>query len=182
MTDEADDTDDDPVVSLEPGTQAVAMVSAMDDPLRFLPKEAFKSLLIVSTRCDPPGIEKKVREAGADPSNVLVVPVSGTSLRYDGPLRLAERTAPSDMTKVGVKFMNGLQELGEGSEPWAVIDNFNVFLMYSNEKTVYRFMNSLTREARSAEARGLYCTVRDAVGDRTYEKFRQLCDVELDLR
>jgi len=182
MTNETDDTDERRVVSLEPGTQAIAMVSAMDDPLRFLPGEAFESLLIVSTRCDPSAIEKTVIEAGADPSNVLVVPVSGTSLRYDGPLRLADRTAPSDMTKVGVNFTNGLQELDGGGDSWVVIDNINVFLMYSNESTVYRFMDSLTREARGADARGLYCTVRDAIGDRTYEKFRQLCDTEIDLR
>lgn len=178
MTEET--TEDDGTVSLEPGTQAIAKTSAMDDPLSFLPSEAFEGLLLICTRGDPSGVEETVLEAGADPSKVLVIPVSGTSLRYDGPLRVADRTAPNDMTKVGVNFTNGLDET-EG-ETWVVVNNFNVFLMYADENTVYRFMNSLTNEARQAGARGLYCTVRDAVGDTTYEKFRQLCDVELDLR
>jgi len=178
MTNET--TEDGGKVSLEPGTQAMASVSAMDDPLSHLPSEAFESLLLICTRGDPGGVEDLVLGAGADPSRVLVVPVTGTSLRYDGPLRVADRTAPNDMTKVGVNFTSGLNEI-EG-EPWVVVNNFNVFLMYADENTVYRFMNSLTNEARQAGARGLYCTVRDAIGDTSYEKFRQLCDAELDLR
>lgn len=168
-------------VRLEPGTQAIAKVSAMDDPISMLPAEAFEGLLLICTRGDPSGVEEIVLESGADPSRVLVIPVSGTSLGYDGPLRVAERTSPNDMTKVGVNFTNGLHELdGEGA--WVVVNNFNVFLMYADENTVYRFMNSLTEEARKAGARGVYCTVRDAIGDTTYEKFRQLCDTEIDLR
>lgn len=186
MTGTTDEDRKGAVASLEPGTQAVAMVSAMQDPLRFLPDEAFDSLLVVCTRGDPRAVEERARDAGADPSEVLVVPVSGASIRYKGDLRLAERAAPSDMTKVGVNFTNGLTELRErndGSQcPWVVLDNFNIFLMYSNEKTVYRFMDSLTKEARRADARGMYCTVRDAIGDTSYSKFRSLCDTEIDLR
>lgn len=178
MSDGRAETDDG--LELEPGTQAIAKISAMKDPLSSLPPEAFEGLLLICTRGDPRGVEELVLEAGADPSKVLVIPVSGTSLGYDGPLRVAGRTSPNDMTKVGVNFTNGLEEID--GEPWVVVNNFNVFLMYADQNTVYRFMNSLTNEARQAGARGLYCTVRDAIGDKTYEKFRQLCDVEIDLR
>jgi hypothetical protein len=175
----SDRTSDD-AVSLEPGAQAIAKVSAMDDPLSFLPPEAFDDLLLICTRGDPKGVEERVLESGADPSRVFVVPVTGTSLRYDGPLRVAERASPNDMTQVGVNFTNCLSEMDD--DVWVVVNNFNVFLMYADENTVYRFMNSLTNESRQVGARGVYCTVRDAIDDTTYEKFRQLCDVELDLR
>lgn len=168
-------------ISLEPGTQAVAKIPAMKRPQSFLPPEAFDSLLFICTRGDPESVEERVLEVGRDPSRVLVLPVSGTSIRYDGPLKLSDRAGPNDMTKVGINFTNGLRSL-EGESPWVVVDNFNVFLMYADESLVYRFMNSLTNEARQAGARGIYCTVRDAIEDETYEKFRQLCDVELDLR
>jgi len=183
MTNETTDEDGngDRDISLDPGTQAIAKVPAMEDPLRHLPPEAFDDLLLICTRGDPSAVEEVVLESGADPTRVLVVPVTGTSLRYDGPLRVADRTAPNDMTKVGVNFTNGLSEIG-GEDAWVVVNNFNIFLMYADENTVYRFMSSLTKEARQAGARGVYCTVRDAIGDTTYEKFRQLCDTELDLR
>jgi hypothetical protein len=182
MTDETtEDGDGNGVINLEPGTQAVAKVPAMEDPLCHLPPEAFDDLLLICTRGDPSAVEEVVLGSGADPSRVLVVPVTGTSLRYDGPLRVAERTAPSDMTKVGVNFAEGLSEIDDEGG-WVFVNNFNVFLMYADENTVYRFMNSLTNETRQAGARGVYCTVRDAIGDTTYEKFRQLCDTEIDLR
>lgn len=180
ITDGGGGENEDGAITLEPGTQAIAKVSAMDDPLRHLPPEAFDNLLLICTRGDPSAVEEVVLESGADPSRVLVVPVTGTSLRYDGPLRVADRTAPNDMTKVGVNFTKGLNEIDD--DGWVFVNNFNVFLMYADENTVYRFMNSLTNEARQAGARGVYCTVRDAIGDTTYEKFRQLCDTELDLR
>ncbi|MFP4188671.1 MAG: hypothetical protein ACLFR5_04585 [Halobacteriales archaeon] len=173
-------TDTDPPVSLRDGDQSICYIDAMDDPLRHLPPEAFERLLVVSTRGDPARVERSVREAGADPSNVTVVPVSGSAIRYKGPLHVAGRVAPSDMTGVGVRFTEALR--GFDGPAWVVVDNFNVFLMYADQKRVYRFMDSLLGKARESGARGLYCTVRGALTDTTYQTFRNLFDTETDLR
>jgi hypothetical protein len=180
MTDTATGVGPDTSVSLGEGEQSVCSVGAMDDPLGHLPPEAFKRLLVISTGGDPSRVEDAVVRAGADPTDVLVVPVSGSAVRYDGPLGVADRTPPSDMTGVGVRFTEGLRHFD--GPAWVVVDNFNVFLMYTDEKRVYRFMDSLTEKAREAGARGLYCTVRDALTDTTYETFRNLFDSETDLR
>lgn len=168
-------------VEIQRGTQAIVSIKAMSEPVELLPEEAFGSLLVVSTGGHPRNIEDKVREAGGDPSEVLVVPVTGSSLRYDGPLRLAERTGPNDLTKVGVNINNGLRELDD-REPWVLFDNINVFLMYADDSRVYRFMDTVVGSTRQAGGRGVYCTVRDAIADQTYERFRQLCDREVDAR
>jgi hypothetical protein len=165
---------------LRTGEQSICSVGPMEDPLGYLPSGAFESLVVVSTRGDPNRVEEKVADAGGDPSNVFVVPVTGSAVRYDGPLQVARRTAPSDMTGVGVRFTEALNRV-EGPA-WVLVDNLNVFLMYSEEKRVYRFTDSLTGKARNADARGLYCTVRDAVSDDTYARFRPLFDAEIDLR
>lgn len=168
------------VSELPKGAQAVCSVDAMDDPLSHLPQEAFEALVVVSTRGDPARVEASVRQAGGDPSNVLVVPVTGSAVRYDGPIHVAERVPPSDMTGVGVRYTDGLRHLD--GDIWTVVDNFNVFLMYADERNVYRFLDSLTDKTRQTGARGIYCTVRDAIGDSTYRKFRQIFDEEIDLR
>jgi len=173
-------TIEDGKVDINPGTQAIVSVKAMSGPLELLPEEAFGSLLVVSTGGHPRNIEEKVREAGGSPSKVLVVPVTGSSLRYDGPLRLAERTGPNDLTKVGVNINNGLRELDR--EPWVLFDNINVFLMYADDSRVYRFMDTVVGSTRQAGGRGVYCTVREAIADQTYERLRQLCDQEIDTR
>lgn len=168
-------------LDMMPGTQAIVSMKAMDEPLELLPSDAFDSLLVVSTGGHPRKIEEKVREANGNPSEVLVVPVTGSSLRYNGPLRLAERTGPNDLTKIGVNINNGLREL-DGTDSWVVFDNINVFLMYADDSRVYRFMDTVVGSARQTNARGVYCTVRDAIADQTYQRFRQLCDEEIDAR
>jgi hypothetical protein len=152
----------------------------MQNPIAHLPSEAFDRLVVVSTHPAPDRLESTVRGAGGEPSNVAVVPVSGSAVRYDGPLMLTDRVAPSDMTGVGVRFTEALR--GFDGPAWVVVDNFNVFLMYADEKRVYRFVDSLTSKAREAGARGVYCTVRDAVTDTTYQTFRNLFDTETDIR
>lgn len=167
-------------VDLDDGQQAIAMLSAMDDPLHLLPDHAFDELLVLSTRGHPQEIQDHVEARGVDPSDVYVLPVSGSAVRYDGPLNVAERTGPTNLTKVGVVFSNTLESMAD--EPWVLVDNFNILLMYADESRVYRFMDTMIGNVRNRDGCGVYCTVRDAVDDQTYEKFRQLCEVEIDRR
>ncbi len=167
-------------LEIEKGKQAIAMVSAMDDPLELLPDEAFDNLLVLSTRGHPAEIQDYVEDVGADPADVYVLPVSGSTVRYDGPLNVAERTGPTNLTKVGVVFSNALESMDP--EPWVLFDNFNILLMYADEARVYRFMDTMIGNVRTADGTGVYCTVRDAIEDQTYEKFRQLCEREIDRR
>lgn len=167
-------------VDLDEGEQAIAMVSAMDDPLDLVPDRAFDSLMVLSTRGHPQEIQDHVEARGHDPSEVFVLPVSGSAVRYDGPLNVAERTGPTNLTKVGVVFSNTLDSIQ--GRPWVLFDNFNILLMYADESRVYRFMDTMIGNVRSRQGCGVYCTVRDAVDDQTYEKFRQLCEVEIDRR
>lgn len=167
-------------VDLEEGQQAIAMLSAMDDPLDLLPDHAFDDLLVLSTRGHPQEIQDYVEKRGLDPSGVYVLPVSGSTVRYDGPLTVAERTGPTNLTKVGVVFSNTLESMDDN--PWVLFDNFNILLMYADESRVYRFMDTMIGNVRARDGCGVYCTVRDAVEDQTYEKFRQLCEVEIDRR
>ncbi|MFW5928832.1 MAG: DUF7504 family protein [Halobacteriota archaeon] len=167
-------------IDVEPRRQAIVMVSAMDDPLDLLPPEAYDNLVVVSTRGHPEEIERRVERHDADPSDVYVIPVSGSGVSYDGELNVAERAGPTNLTKIGVTFSNAVDQADD--EPWVLFDNFNIMLMYTDEKRVYRFMDTMTGNVRGAGGRGAYCTVRDAIDDQTYEKFRQLCDVEIDAR
>ncbi|MDY7080907.1 MAG: hypothetical protein SXQ77_00510 [Halobacteria archaeon] len=170
-------------IDINPGVQAIVMTSPMTDPLDSLPDEAFDNLLVVSTSGHPKEMEKSIVKRGKDPSNVAVIPVSGSTLRYDGSLNMSRRIGPNDLTSIGITFSNLLNEIGgEDDEAWVVFDNINILMMYANERNVYRFMNTAIGKTRQAGARGLYCTVRDAIKDQSYDSFRQLCDEEIDIR
>lgn len=165
---------------IDPGDQAIVMVSAMTHPLDVLPDNAFENLLIVSTKEHPNEIERRVEERGGDPSDVVVIPVSGSRLRYKGDLQVSNRRGPTDLTGIGVDFMQGLTIIG--SRGWVVFDNINVFLMYANEENVYHFMDTAIGNAKAHGVTGAYFTVRDAIKDQTYARFLEVCDTEFDLR
>lgn len=170
------------LADLSPRTQAIAQIDSMANYLDFLPDEAFEGeIVVVSTHGHPRDIEERVRRSGADLDGVMVIPVTGSSLRYDGPLTVAERTGPNDLTGIGVRFTEFIQQI-EDDDPWVVFDNVNVFMMYAEDKRVYRFMDTVVGKARSVDARGVYYTVADAIKEGTYEQLRQLCDVEIDFR
>ena len=173
---------DDELAELQPRAQAIAKIDSMANYLDFIPDEAFEGdIVVVSTHGHPRDIEERVERSSGDFDGVRVIPVTGSSLRYDGPLTVADRTGPNDLTGIGVRFTEFVQDL-EGDEPWVVFDNVNVFMMYAEDKRVYRFMDTVVGKTRSIGARGVYFTVADAIKEGTYEKLRQLCDVEIDFR
>lgn len=165
---------------LGPGEQALVLVSAVTHPLEVLPDEAYENLLLVSTKEHPKEIERRVEERGKDPGGVVVIPVSGSRLRYKGDLQVSGRRGPTDLTGIGVDYVQGLNVID--GDAWVVFDNINVFLMYANEENVYQFMDTAIRNAKNHDARGAYFTVRDAIKDETYSQFLEMCDTEIDLR
>lgn len=179
-------TDESPAKSelaeLRDRQQAIVMIDSMSDYLEFVPDAAFEDeAIVVSTHGHPRDIQQRVESSGGNLEGIKVIPVTGSSLRYDGPLQVADRTGPNDLTGIGVRFTEFVQ--GSASEePWIIFDNVNVFMMYAEDKRVYRFMDTVVGKTRSIGAKGIYFTVADAIKQDTYEKLRQLCDTELDLR
>lgn len=167
-------------IQLDRGEQVMVKVSAMTHPLDVLPEEAYDNLLLVSTKEHPKEIERSLKGRGLDPGGVVVIPVSGSRLRYSGDLHVSGRRGPTDLTGIGVDFMQGLSMVG--TDGWVVFDNVNVFLMYANEDNVYQFMDTAIRNTEKAGMRGAYFTVRDAIKDETYSRFLEICDGEIDLR
>lgn len=165
-----------PFTELEPGEQAV-VDTARGIELAHLPARSFRNLLVVSTTQSPGRIEQAVRDAGGDPADVGVVPVSGSREPYDGPLWTAERVDPSDLTGLSMRFSDAARYLQPG-EGWVVFDNLTVLLMYAPAERVYRLLSSVTPAMRDRQVRGLYGVVRSAMDDETYNRLLGLFDEE----
>lgn len=157
----------------------VVVDSARGLPLDQLPKEAYRNLLVVTTTQAPKKVEEAVRAGGGDPADVGVVPVSGSTMNYDGPLWTADRVDPSDLTGLSMRFAQASKYLQPGNG-WVVFDNLTVMLMYAPEQRVYRLLASVTSNLREREIRGLYGVVRSAMDDGTYNRLLGLFDEELD--
>ncbi|WP_267639641.1 DUF7504 family protein [Haloarchaeobius amylolyticus] len=173
-------TEPDPL-AVDAGTQALVLISSLRSPLTLLPGSAFENLLVVSTTRSPAKVEQLVRERGGDPNRVGVVPVSGSPVDYDGPMWTASVVHPNDLSGIDQRFARGMNYVKPG-EGWVVFDNVNVLLMYAELSGVYQLVESAAARTRDRRASGAFALVRDAVGDSTYERFREIFDTELDER
>jgi hypothetical protein len=162
-------------LALDPGEQALVSVPSMGSPLNVLPDEAFENLLVVSATASPGRVEAVVERRGGDPNKVGVVRVTGSPSEYDGPIWTTDPVDPSDLTGISIRVSTAMEYVTRGG--WVVVDNVNVLLMYGREEQVFRLLDSVVSNAREKEARGAYCTVRDAVTDETYGRLRDLCDL-----
>lgn len=80
----------------------------------WLPSEAFENLFVVSVGREPRKIQQAVEQQGANPRRVGVVPVTGSPVDYDGPLWLANRVGPMDLTGISIEFSRGVQSSDHG--------------------------------------------------------------------
>ena len=164
-------------IQVAAGEQVLLSVPSMESTLSMLPDEAFENLLVVSTRASPAQIESVVEGRGGDPEKVGVVPVTGSSHGYDGPVWTTDAANPSDLTGISIRLSEAMKYVG--ADGWIVFDNVNVLLMYTREEQVFRLLVSIARNARDVGARGVYCIVREAITDETFAQFQTLCDRSL---
>jgi hypothetical protein len=173
--------EDDGPLDVPSGTQALVLAPSLRSPLSFVPPSAFENMLVVSTTRSPEKIEQLVRERGADPSRVGVVPVSGSHVDYDGPLWTTSVVHPNDLSGIYERFERGMNHVKPG-EGWVVFDNVNVLLMYAERSSVANFLDSVATNVRRRHAAGAYALVRDAVTDDTHASIAANFDVEPDCR
>jgi len=167
-------------VSVDPGTQCLVGLPSIRSPLDHLPRSAFENLLVVSTTRSPSKVERTVRARGGDPENVGVVPVSGSTVDYGGPLWVADAVGPTDLTGIDARVADAVRYVKPG-EGWIVFDNVNVLLMYAQADNVYQLVSAVASRSRKRHARGLFAIVPDAVTEGTYDRFREPFDARLEL-
>jgi len=152
----------------------------MGSAIARLPESALSNLLVVTVGRDADGVAAAVREAGGDPTNVGVVPVSATPVAPDAALWTAPRVAPSDLTGISIGIARGMRYV-RPSEGWLLFDDLGVLLMHAEESRVYQLLTTLSAKCRSRDVRGVYALSRAAVGEGTYARFQELFDVDVGL-
>jgi KaiC/GvpD/RAD55 family RecA-like ATPase len=93
--------------------------------------------------------------------------------------RVRYTSSPVDMTGVGIKFSELLEEFYEhqGVEHNRVfLDSLSTLLMYSDLQTVFRFLHVFTGRVQSVDGLGLYAIDSSAHDDKTMNTLKQLFD------
>ncbi|WP_254763423.1 RAD55 family ATPase [Natrinema marinum] len=98
--------------------------------------------------------------------------------------RIKYASSPVDMTGIGIKLSEFLQEFYEGrglTENRVLLHSVSTLLMYSDLQTVFRFLHVFTGRIQSADAMGVYVIDSTAHDDQTMNTLKQLFDGVLEL-
>ena len=93
--------------------------------------------------------------------------------------RIKYASSPVDMTGIGIKLSEFLQEFYEVrnlTENRILLHSVSTLLMYSNLQTVFRFLHVFTGRVQSADALGIYVIDSTAHDDQTMNTLKQLFD------
>lgn len=178
-----------PASQVEPGTNVLVMGPPMTGKRRV----AYDVLLEGATQGDgsivvstKDSAEKVLEEfsphvdaADADVGVVdCVTKQRGVGTVEDDP-RVKYASSPVDMTGIGIKLSEFLQEFYEDrgvTENRVLLHSVSTLLMYSDLQTVFRFLHVFTGRIQSAEALGLYVIDSTAHDDQTMNTLKQLFD------
>src|SRR6056297_2692790 len=98
--------------------------------------------------------------------------------------RIKYASSPVDMTGIGIKLSEFLQEFYENrslTENRILLHSISTLLMYSDLQTVFRFLHVFTGRIQSADALGLCVIDSTAHDDQTMNTLKQLFDVLVEI-
>jgi len=124
--------------------------------------------------------EKRVDGIEGKPVGIVdcVTKQRGVSSVEDSP-QLKYASSPVDMTGIGIKLSEFLQEFYERrglTKNRVLLHSVSTLLMYSDLQTVFRFLHVFTGRVQSADALGLYVIDSTAHDDQTMNTLKQLFD------
>ncbi|WP_247731629.1 RAD55 family ATPase [Halovivax limisalsi] len=102
----------------------------------------------------------------------------------DNDPRIRYASSPVDMTGIGIKLSEFLQEFYETrglTQNRILLHSVSTLLMYSDLQTVFRFLHVFTGRIQSADALGLCVIDSTAHDDQTMNTLKQLFDVVLEV-
>lgn len=164
---------------LRPGDQALLSLAGRKFDYGRLPESAFDNLLVLSVGRNPRQIQRAIEAQDAEPRSVGVVPVSGSSIDYDGPMWVADRVSPMDFTGISIQFTRAFEH-SKPDEGWVLVDSVSILLMYADVERVYRLLDSIVGACRSKDVRGVFVMDRNAVTDETANRLSSLVDTVLE--
>ncbi len=184
-----------PDATLEPGTNVLItgppMTGKRDIALEILASGATRGdgTIIVTTKDSATKILSSFSDTVGESSDHDVGVVDcvtkqrGIGTVDDDP-RIKYASSPVDMTGIGIKLSEFLQEFYEvrgHTENRILLDSVSTLLMYSNLQTVFRFLHVFTGRIQSAGALGVYVIDSTAHDEQSMNTLKQLFDAVIEV-
>lgn len=94
-------------------------------------------------------------------------------------------SSPVDLTDIGVKISNFLKDFyknGENQKIRLIIDTVSVMIMYSDVKTIFRFLHTFSGRIKSVNGIGMYVLEAGSHEEKTIKTLKQLMDSSLETK
>jgi len=180
-----------PLAGIPPGTNLLVAGPAMSEArtlalsLVLAGAARREGSVVVSTNKDADKLlDGYERRAGAlDRSWVSVIDCTGRGSAGSRGGGLAV-SSPGDLTGIGMQFSNALESLraGDVRRVRAGVDSLSTLSMYTDARTLFRFLHVLTGRVSEMDGLGVYLLDAAAADERVVSTLGQLCDGRIDVR
>jgi len=125
--------------------------------------------------------------AAADPAGLLRIVDCGSSttgLDDDRPDVVQDVDTPRNLTDIGIGFTNAIAAFEEAGvdRGWCGLLSLSVILSYVDQKTAYRFCQTLSRGLANEDFMGLFLLDRNAHDEQTENTLRRAFDGLVEIR
>lgn len=168
--------------SFDAGTSVLVSGASTDVEARLLDAvapAAGERAIVVTTNLDGGTVLDRLEERGVDREQLGVIDCTGAGGDDD---RVRTLTSPGDLTGISLEFAKLLDEVAEGTPVRVGFATVSTALMYTELRTMFRFLHVFTARIRSGDQFGVFAIdpgMHDAQAHNTIRAVFD-CEVRLD--
>jgi KaiC/GvpD/RAD55 family RecA-like ATPase len=179
-----------PFGPLDPGTNLLVTGPAMGRARQFALELVFagadhgEGMVVVSANHSEKRVLRAFEDGGRDHEQSPLAVVDCTGQGGDGRTVGRPVSSPGDLTGIGIEFARSHEAFaGDGvSRVRTVLDSLSTLAMYTDGRTLFRFVHVLTGRVSGMDGLGVYLLDSSGTDERVVSTISQLCDARVDVR
>jgi len=169
-------------VAFDPGTSLlVTGSSALTDErlLDAVSPDGAETVIVITTNMGASQVVDELVKRGADPDDIGIIDCTSQDSEVED-ARVRQLSSPGDLTGISLEFAKLLDE-GEGPGNVRVgFADVSTVLMYSEQRTLFRFLHVFTARVGSGEMFGVFAMDPGMHDEKAYNTIRAVFDAEAE--
>ena len=133
--------------------------------------------ILITTKMDPERAVSELEARGADKHQIGVIDCTGQETTLDEVL-VRKLSSPGDLTGISLEFAKLLKEFEDAESVRVGFNSISTVLMYSELRTMFRFLHVFTARIRSGRMFGAFAMDPSMHEQQAYNTIRAVFDCE----
>ena len=162
------------------GTSLLVSGSALATDERLLDvlsPSADERVILITTKMDAERAVSELEARGADKHQIGIIDCTGQEATVDEVL-LRKLSSPGDLTGISLEFAKLLKEFEDSDSVRVGFNSISTVLMYSELRTMFRFLHVFTARIRSGQMFGAFAMDPSMHEQQAYNTIRAVFDCE----